>query len=249
MWGRYRSNRQLGRYTYQKGVAVNYEAWKTGNQTKEAGRLLEERRLDGKKGVTKKQAVDKLADMVKSDKNMREIANRTGWGTEEVEHKQQELHSEGESTVKDHILKKCSWFYEFEDIFYKHPTISPSILIESEQPAQRDGTSVNDSELGGFDFDLEEPLELRGEEEDMEMGLSRGNQDGGDDLDSDLHSVFSQIARDERHNERQKQQANSDKEKEREEMTRPELGTDTPSGNESENSSVDVCHPTQPSYL
>lgn len=57
----------------EKGVAVNYEAWTTGNHTEEAGRLLQETGLDGKEGVTKKKAADKLADMVKSYKNIREL--------------------------------------------------------------------------------------------------------------------------------------------------------------------------------
>ena len=236
----------------EKGVAVNYEAWTTGNHTEEAGRLLQETGLEGKEGVTKKKAADKLADMVKSYKNMRETANRTGWGTQEAEHKQQELNSEEESTVKDHILKKCPWFYEFEDIFHKHPTISPPILIESEQPARRDGVSVNDSELGGFDFDLEKTLEAHGEIEDTELGLSLGNHDGNDNSDSDLRSVFSQIARDERRNEIQKQRANADQEKELEGMTKP-LRSDTPSESESENGIVfappDIPRSTQPSYL
>ncbi|MCJ1347617.1 hypothetical protein MMC31_005845 [Peltigera leucophlebia] len=234
----------------EKGVAVNYGAWTTGYHGEEAGRLLQETGLEGKEGVTKKKAADKLADMVKSYKNMRETANRTGWGTEEAEHKQQELNSEAGSTVKDHILKKCPRFYEFEDIFHKHPTISPPILIESEQPARRDGVSVNDSELGGFDFDLEEPLEADGEVEDTEFGLSLGNHDGNDNSDSDLHSVFSQIARDERRNEIQR--ANADQEKELEGMTKP-LGSDTPSESESESAiafaPTDVPHSTQPSYL
>lgn len=135
--------------------------------------------------------------MLKSYKNIRETANGTGWGTEEAENKQQELNSEAESTAKDHILKKCLWFYEFEEIFHKHPTTAPLILIESGQPARRDGFSVNDSELGGFYYDLEETLEAHGEVEDKELGLSLGNHDGNNNSDSDFHSAFSQIARDE----------------------------------------------------
>ena len=129
---------------------------------------------------------------------------------EEAKHKQQELNSEEGRTVKDHILKKCPWFYEFEDIFHKHPIISPPLLIESEQPARRDGVSVNDSELGGFDFDLEETLEAHGEIEDMELGLSLGNHDGNNNSESDLCFVFSQIARNEQQNKIQKQRANAD---------------------------------------
>ena len=130
-------------------------------------------------------------------------------GTEEAEHKQQELNAEAGSTVKDHILKKCPWLYEFEDIFHKYPTISPPILIESEQPARRDGVSLNNSELGGFGFDLEEILEAHGEVEDTELGLSMGNRDSNDNLDSDLHFGFSQIAWDARRNEIQKEWANA----------------------------------------
>lgn len=186
--------------------------------------------------------------MVKSYKNMREIANRTGWGTDEKEHKQQELHSEAGITVKDHILKKCPWFYEFEDIFHKHPTVSPPILIESDQPARPDGTNVKDTELGGFDFDLEKTLEFYGEERDMKME-AQANHDGDDDSDSDLHSVFSQIARDERRNERKKRQGNADQEKESGAAIRPELGSETSSENESEDAPIDVPRSTQPSYL
>lgn len=119
---------------------------------------------------------------------------------------------------------------------------------ESEQPARRDGVSVNDSELGGFDSDLEETLEANGEVEDVELG----NYDGNDNSESDLDSFFSRIARDERRIEIQKQWAKADQEKELEGMTKP-LGSDTPSESESENAiafaTTDVPRSTQPSYL
>ncbi len=62
----------------EKSIAVNYEAWTTGNHTEEAGRLLQEISLEGKKDVVKKKAADKLVNIVKSYKNMRENANCTG---------------------------------------------------------------------------------------------------------------------------------------------------------------------------
>ena len=46
----------------EKGVAVNYEVWTTGNHTEEASRL-QETGLEGKEGNTKKKAADKLVDM------------------------------------------------------------------------------------------------------------------------------------------------------------------------------------------
>lgn len=101
---------------------------------------------------------------------------------------------EEKSTVKDHILKKCPWFYKFEDIFHKYPTIAPLVLIESEQPLRCDRVGVNDSKLEGFDLDLEKILEAHREIENIKLRLLLGNHDGNDNLDSDFYSVFSQIA-------------------------------------------------------
>lgn len=70
----------------EKYVSVNYKAWTTGNHTKKAGWLLQKIGLKRKKGITKKKATDKLADMMKSYKNMIKIANCTGWGMEEAKH-------------------------------------------------------------------------------------------------------------------------------------------------------------------
>ena len=98
---------------------------------------------------------------------MRKTANRIRWGTQKAKHKQQELNLKEKSIVKDHILKKCLWFCKFEDIFYKHPTISLPILIESEQSMRRDRVSVNDSKLRGFDFDLEKTLKAYRKIEDI----------------------------------------------------------------------------------
>lgn len=195
----------------EKGIAVNYKAWTTGNHTDVAARMLVETGLEGKDRVTKKKAADKLGDMIKSYKDMRETADRTGWGTEEINHKKQELSWDCTLTVKDHILKKCPWFYEFEDIFHKHPGINPPLIIESGQPPKRDGAAVNEDDLGGYNFDLDQDLEdpcqmatreTKGEED---MGVSFSNlSDLGSDSDSSLHSALSQIARDARQEARKK---------------------------------------------
>lgn len=87
-------------------------------------------------------------------------------------------------------MKEYLWFYEFEDIFHKYLTISLPILIETEQPASVDGASVNDSELEGFDSDLEETLEAFEEVKYRKLGLSLGNRDGNDNSDFDLYPVF-----------------------------------------------------------
>lgn len=131
--------------------------------------------------------------MVKNYKNMRKTINYIGWGTEEAKHKYQELNLEEESMIKDHILKKCLWFYKCEDIFHKYLIISSSILIESEQLAYCNKVNVNDSKLKGFDFDLKETLKNYKEIKDIELGLLLSNHNDNNNLNSDLCFVFSQI--------------------------------------------------------
>lgn len=62
----------------KKGIAVNYKAWTTRNHTDVAAGMLIETRLEGKNRVTKKKAADKLEDMIKSYKDMKETADQTG---------------------------------------------------------------------------------------------------------------------------------------------------------------------------
>lgn len=95
---------------------------------------------------------------------------------------------------------------------------------------------------GGLIFTLRNPRVSR-------RGGRCGAQGNHDDSDSDLHSVFSQIARDEQRNERKKQ-VNADQEKRQAGIIEPGLESNTPSENESENTPVEIPHlTTQPFYL
>lgn len=192
----------------ERGKAVNYEAWTTGNHTYAAARMLVETGLGGKDRVTKKKAADKLGDMIKSYKNMRETADRTGWGTEETKHKEQELGWDSTLTVKDHILKKCPWFYDFEDLFHKHPGTNPPLIIESRKPPKRNGAAVEEDDLGGYGFDLDQDLEnprqpatREAEEEEEDMSASSSNLS---DLSSDSDSGFRSALHDARRESRKK---------------------------------------------
>lgn len=99
--------------------------------------------------------------------------------------------------VKDHILKKYSWFYEFKDIFYKHPNINLILIIESGQPPKCDEAMVDKDDLEGYDFNFDQDLEdshqmticETGGEEDMVVSFSNLS-DLGSDSDLSLHSTF-----------------------------------------------------------
>lgn len=68
-------------------MIVNYKAQIISNHIKEVGQLLYNTKLDGKESITNKKVIDKLADMVKSYKNIREIINYTRWGINKKEYK------------------------------------------------------------------------------------------------------------------------------------------------------------------
>lgn len=78
--------------------------------------------------------------MIKCYKDMRVTADRTGWGTEEIHHKEQELSWDSSLTVKDHILKKCPWFYEFEISFTNIPALTHLL---SSNPGNHLGAKVS----------------------------------------------------------------------------------------------------------
>lgn len=62
-------------------------------------------------------------------------------------------------TVKDYILKKCSWFYKFKNIFHKYAGINLLLIIESRQLLKHDGTAINKNNLKGYDLDFDQDLE------------------------------------------------------------------------------------------
>ena len=73
---------------------------------------------------------------------------------EKINHKNQKVSWDSILMLKDHILKKCSWFYEFKDIFYKHFGINLLIILESGQSPIRDRAVVDEDKLKGYDFYL-----------------------------------------------------------------------------------------------
>lgn len=92
--------------------------------------------------------------MIKQYKDLRHTIEQSGWGTgldglDGTSHEDDELETRSCKTAKEIILKRCAWYYEYEELFCDHPGVNPPALIESEQPILRDGQIVNDSELGG----------------------------------------------------------------------------------------------------
>ena len=155
--------------------------------------MLSQTGLCVKAGVTKKKASDKLVDMIKQYKDLRHTIEQSGWGTglnglDEISHEDRELQTGSSKTAKEFILKRCAWYYEYEDLFSDHPGVNPPALIESEQPIRRNGRVIDDFEIGGYDQDLE-----CGRKRLNDFYPDRENDEDESDSSS-LHSFLLQIA-------------------------------------------------------
>ena len=110
-----------------------------------------------------------------------------------ISHKSQELESGLYKTVKELILKRCVWYYKYEELFCDHPGVNPTAIIESGQPLCRGGHIIDDNELGGYDKDLNpSDFDIPGSSTNpAEQYLIDFSKDSDS---SSLHSVLSQIA-------------------------------------------------------
>ena len=125
-------------------------------------RLLEESGLGLQRpDISKEKTRDKIGQMIKTFKETRSLADTTGWGVDPTNHDVVAENTRGE-TIKEVILKKCAWYYEFEEIMGDLPTITPPFLIESTQPdvtteLMTGGKELNDdSEDDNFEIDLKD---------------------------------------------------------------------------------------------
>ena len=57
-------------------------------------------------------------------------ADETGWDLGVTRHDQVMDNTRG-STIREVLLSKCPWFYQFEEIMGGSPTVAPPFLMES----------------------------------------------------------------------------------------------------------------------
>lgn len=129
---------------------VNLDSYQTGNHAQAAGKMLLDSGLSSKEGVTAQKASDKIKAMIKAYKHLRALAERTGWGVNPEEHEEKAF-DHGTSTIRQHLISKCKWYYQFERILHKHPNITSPYLKESGQPDRDNGTVVNNDMDGDKD--------------------------------------------------------------------------------------------------
>lgn len=108
------------------GKTVNWLLYHKGNKADACRQLLEETKLIEKSGVSKQKTRDKIPNgeirqiLLEGDQTFLIIIR---WGN-----------NTNGKTIREVLLLKCSFYYEFEEIIGDSPTINPPFLIESGLP-------------------------------------------------------------------------------------------------------------------
>lgn len=142
-------------------MPVNLNFYQKGNKSDAARKLIIDTKLNTEKPDASKEKVrDKISQMIKTYKETRALADATGWGVEPTKHEMVANNTHGE-TIKEVIIKKCFYYYDFEDVMGDSPTISPPFLVESirSNPTSKEGSpeveklSDNRGEINSSDYE------------------------------------------------------------------------------------------------
>lgn len=87
-----------------------------------------------KPGVTKEKTRDKIGNMIALYKRWRDKTKQTGWGVNIKDHDQVADSGSSLMTIREILISKCSYYYEFQEIMGTLPNIAPPYIAESGQP-------------------------------------------------------------------------------------------------------------------
>ena len=89
-----------------------------------------------KPGVTKEKTRDKIGNMIALYKRWRDKAEKTGWGVNVKEHDQVADSGSSLMTIREILISKCSYYYEFEEIMgtCTSPNVAPPCIAELGYP-------------------------------------------------------------------------------------------------------------------
>ena len=72
--------------------------------------------------------------MIALYKRWRDKAEKTGWGVNVKEHDQAADSGSSLMTIREILISKCSYYYEFEEIMGTSPNVAPPYIVESGHP-------------------------------------------------------------------------------------------------------------------
>ena len=97
------------------------------------------------------------------------------------------------STVEAYILNKCPWYYDFEAVFYDHPGVNSSLIIETGQLPRRHGQPVEKTALERFNNtnnDAESDAENDAEGDNAKGDNAEDDNAESDNAESDVEKAL-----------------------------------------------------------
>ncbi len=115
----------------ESDVAVNLKLYQTDNKTETARRLLSETNLRvSRSDIQKKKIRDKIEQMIRHFRAIKQMTETIEWEVDVIKH-DVVIENSRDMIIKDVLLKKCSYYYEFEDLLEDSSIITPSFVLES----------------------------------------------------------------------------------------------------------------------
>ena len=119
----------------KNGNLSNLNFYQVGNKLDVAMKFFVSTDLDiSKPGVTKEKTRDRIGNMLTLYKKWRDKVESTGWGINRKDHDQPPDDGASSMTIRQILIFKCSFFYEFTEIMGTSPNVAPPYISESGHP-------------------------------------------------------------------------------------------------------------------
>ncbi len=115
----------------ENDVVVNLKLYQTDNKTKTNRRFLSKTNLKmSRSDIQKKKMRDKIEQMIRHFRAIKQMTETTEWEVNVIKH-DVVIENSRDMIITDVLLKKCSYYYEFEDLLEDSSIITSSFVLES----------------------------------------------------------------------------------------------------------------------
>ncbi len=114
----------------ERNVVVNLKFYQTDNKIETARRLQSKTHLRvNRSDISKKKVRDKIEQMIRNFKAVKQMTKTIEWEVNVTKHNVV-VENSRDMIIKDVLLKKCSYYYEFEELLEDSSIITSSFTLE-----------------------------------------------------------------------------------------------------------------------
>ncbi len=115
----------------ENDIVVNLKLYQIDNKTKTNRRLLSKTNLKvSRSEIQKKKVRNKIEQMIKHFRAIKQMTETTEWEVNVIKH-DVVIENSRDMIIRDVLHKKCSYYYEFEDLLENSSIITSSFVLKS----------------------------------------------------------------------------------------------------------------------